>query len=94
MPAGYQPYLDICECQQDISHIWTFKSVSRISSISRLSRVPTGYQPYLDFCEEAVAKFQNVLKTVFIDSNTFKGNFIGNTSQMHGIPHSGYRSPV
>ena len=42
--------------------------------------MPTEYQLYLDFCKEAVAKFQNILKTVFIDSNTFKGNFTGNTS--------------
>ena len=42
--------------------------------------MPVEYQPYLDFCEEVVVKFQNVLKTVFIDSNTFKGNFTGNTS--------------
>ena len=32
------------------------------------------------FREEVVAKFQNIVKTIFIDSNTFKGNFIGNTS--------------
>ena len=42
--------------------------------------MPTRYQPYLDFCEEAVAKFQNILKTVFIDSNTLTGDFTGNTS--------------
>ena len=39
-----------------------------------------GYQPYMGFCEEVVPKFHYILKAIFIDSNTFKGNFTGNTS--------------
>ena len=39
MPAGQQPCLYFCECQQDISHILTFVSASRISIISGLLKV-------------------------------------------------------
>ena len=34
----------------------------------------------MGFCEEVVAKFHYILKAIFIDSNTFKGNLTGNTS--------------
>ena len=47
--------------------VWSFERASRISAI-------------YGFCEEEVAKFHNIVNTIFIDSNTFKGNFIGNTS--------------
>ena len=78
--AGLEPHLVLCKCQEAKNHVWSFESASRLRATFGLVQVPAGLEPHLVFKEEAIENFLNIVKTIFIDSNTFRGSFISNTS--------------